>query len=715
MENSGLFQLRRGGVAVVVSMGEDGSSLPQLLYWDLDFGPLNAAELEGLRCCRNAVKTENLNESVQNLSLFPAFERGWMGRPGLIGSRAGRDWSPAFRSLAFELLDSDETASAKLSVQAADEQSDLALLVELELMPSGVLRARATVSNLGNTEYRLDACRVVFPIPARATELLDLSGRWAKERVPQRQLFNMGIHCRETRSGKPDLDSPLLLIAGEEAFSFRKGRVWGAHVGFSGNQELYAEALPNGGRVLGGGELLAPSEITLSAAQSYSSPWVYAAVGEGLDDMAGRFHQLLRSTKGSYRPRPVLINTWEAVYFDHSLEKLKALADEAAAIGVERFVLDDGWFGSRRDDSHGLGDWVVSPEVWPSGLEPLISHVKSLGMDFGLWIEPEMANLASVLAAEHPDWLLRTGSRLSYPVRHQYGVDLTHPEAYEHILGRLDGLLCDYDIAFLKWDHNRPLVEAGHSPAGEPVTHRQVLALYSLMAELKHRHPGLEIESCAAGGGRIDLGILEFADRVWGSDCNDPLERIEINRYTQLLLPPELIGSHIGPAPSHTTGRTHTIAFRAGVALWCNLGVELDLTVATCEQKAEVATWIAFHKRYRSLLHTGKVVNCDSVDSAFVLHGVVAADASEAIFALSSLTRALSWPPAPLRFVGLDQARRYRVELYAGAGTVPEREGLPSWVGKGLELSGAVLMNVGTQSPAPFPESTCFITLSAVS
>ncbi|MDM4777904.1 alpha-galactosidase, partial [Micromonospora sp. b486] len=269
------------------------------------------------------------------------------------------------------------------------------------------------------------------------------------------------------------------------------------------------------------------------------------------------------------------LNVWEAVYFGHELDRLRALADAAAEVGVERFVLDDGWFRGRRHDQAGLGDWWVDGEVWPDGLQPLIDHVRGHGMQFGLWVEPEMVNPDSDLFRAHPEWVLQAPGRLPPPWRHQQALDLVNPDAYAYLLERLDAVLGEHDgIAYLKWDHNRDLTEAGH--AGRPGVHAQTLAVYRLLDELRARHPGVEIESCSSGGARVDLEILRRTDRVWASDCNDALERLSIQRWTGLLLPPELVGTHIGPERSHTTHRVHDLSFRAVTALFGHHGIEWE-------------------------------------------------------------------------------------------------------------------------------------------
>ena len=365
----------------------------------------------------------------------------------------------------------------------------------------------------------------------------------------------------------------------------------------------------------------------------------------------------------------MVLNTWEAVYFDHRLERLTELAEVAARLGVERFVLDDGWFGSRRNDRAGLGDWHVAVDVWPEGLNPLISHVRKLGMEFGLWVEPEMVNPDSDLFRAHPDWVL-SGSgrpgRLPEAWRNQQVLDLANPDCWAFIRDRLDALLADHDIAFLKWDHNRDLIEAGHG--GRPGVHAQTLAVYRLLDELRRRHPGVEIESCASGGGRVDLGILARTDRVWASDTNDALERQHIQRWTQLLVPPELVGSHVGPPRSHTTGRTHDLGFRVATALFGHFGIEWDIASASEEEQQALAEAIAVYKRLRPLLHGGQVVRADHPNPAAYLHGVVAPDRAEALFAYVQLTASAFETPGLARLPGLDPDRAYRVTPLAVAG-----------------------------------------------
>ncbi|HZA04841.1 MAG TPA: alpha-galactosidase, partial [Propionibacteriaceae bacterium] len=605
--------------------------------------------------------------------------------------------------------------------------------------PAGLLRSRAEVTNLADEAYTVNDCVIAYPVPATAREILDFAGHWGKERTPQRRTLTTGTHLREGRHGRTGLDATTLLHLGAPGFGFADGEIWAVHVGWSGNHTHYAERLSTGEQVIGGGELLLPGEVVLGAGQAYRTPWVYGAYGVGLDAVARRFHRWLRS-----RPthpnvdRPVTLNVWEAVYFDHDEDRLVDLAERAARLGVERYVLDDGWFGARRNDAAGLGDWTVSPEVWPQGLHPLADKVVGLGMQFGLWIEPEMVNLDSEVARAHPEWILATGNRWPVSSRFQQVIDLGHPDCYAYIRDALLAILDEYPISYLKWDHNRDLIDAGHSPGGEPGVHAQTQAAYRLMAELKSAHPGLEIESCSSGGGRVDLGVMEIADRVWVSDDIDPLERQQMLRWTTQLLPPEMLGAHIASGRSHTTGRMHDLSFRAATALFGHLGIEWDLAKAGEDELAELAEWVAFYKEHRALLLGGDLVRLDSPDPAVLLHGVVAPDRSAAIYAFVAMAVSDVVQLGRLPLPGLDPDRRYRVRPVP-IGQRPRGLSRPDWWGgtpaarvpwapsspeeawrawtdelDGVVLSGTALGRAGVAAPGLNPEQAVLLEARAV-
>ena len=707
MSNIKVLQLRAAGVSLVLDCS--GPALPSVLHWGADLGPLDEAALVGLRQGAGAVQTGNGLDDNKPVAIIPEYSAGWFGLPGLNGHRDGHDFSASFQ------LQTVEHSGNTVQVEAVDATAGLKIALTIELTDSGLVRAKAELTNTGASPYTVDGLVLALPVPTEATELLDMTGRHIGERHPQRHAFTQGAHIRDNRRGRTGADATLLLIAGTRGFDFGTGEIWAVHTAWSGNHRSYAERGMSGYAVIGGGELLLPGEGRLEPQNRYSTPWIYGSYGVGLDQVSTRFHEYLRARESHPKTdRPVVLNTWEAVYFDLDLDKLKALADAAAEVGAERFVLDDGWFRGRRDDHAGLGDWYVDEGIWPKGLHPLVDHVTGLGLQFGLWVEPEMVNPDSDLAREHPDWILATGNRMPPTARHQQGLNLGIPEAWNYLLERLDSLLTEYDISYLKWDHNRDFVDGGNQQTGTAGIHQQTLGVYRLLDELKRRHPGLEIESCSSGGARVDLGILERTDRVWGSDSNDALERQKIQRWTQMLLPPELIGCHVGPPKAHTTGRTQTLAFRATTALFGHFGIEWDISAASPEERAELAGWVALHKELRPLLHTGKVVRADRGSDDFLLHGVVAQDGSRAVYSAVQLAQSITSDLGRVRLPGLTKDRMYRVSKTATPGPEP-RNSAQWWVDGGtVEMNGAALAAVGVQVPAQWPENAILLDVQAI-
>ncbi|MEO6943638.1 MAG: alpha-galactosidase [Lacisediminihabitans sp.] len=691
-----------GGTSLAIDLSGEA---PEVIHWGADLGS-EASVPTGL-----SVAVPNSSyDSAEGIALFPQASSGWRGRPALIGHRQGRGFSPHLVTSGHRAL-----GSTGHEITLADAEVGISVTIELHLSEEGMLRTRTTLTNTGAAGYCVQQLSTVLPLGPEAVEMLDLTGRWCREQHPQRRAIAQGTWLRESRHGRTGHDSSVLFAAGTASFSNRSGKVWATHLGFSGNHEVYLEKTAGNVAMIGAGELLAPGEITLGAGESYATPWTYAAYSEqGIDGITETFHRWMRGRSGHpSSPRPVVLNTWEAVYFNHDLATLTELAERAKEVGVERFVLDDGWFRHRRDDSAGLGDWYVDDDVWPDGLTPLIDAVTSRGMKFGLWVEPEMVNEDSDLIREHPGWISGPGSRVPRLWRHQQVLDLVNPDAWQYIYDRLDALLSENDISYLKWDQNRDLTEMGHD--GLPSTHEQTLAVYRMLDALREAHPGVEIESCSSGGARVDLGILERTDRVWASDCNDALERQTIQRWTQSVLPPELVGSHVGPPTAHTTGRTHDLSFRAATALFGHFGMEWDIREADGEVLAELKAAVALYKKHRALLHSGVAVHADLADPAYLLHGVVAQDASMALFAFVSVATSFAEHPGRVQFPGLDPERRYRVRVAfpSGADAYKQQEG-PAWVANGFEATGLALAKVGLPMPILNPEHAIVLELLAL-
>lgn len=696
-----VHHLHSGDASLVV---DTSRGVPEVVWWG---AALDTADEATVAAARPPATAGGL-DTIAPLALVAEHGSGFMEHPGILGSRGdGSAWAPRFALVA------ERAGDDRLEIVCRDDVAALELVHEVEATPGGGHRIRASLTNLADADdYRLDELSISVAVPPHAAELITFHGRWCRELHPQRQPFGPGAVVAENRRGRTSHQHPPLVWVGSAGFGEQHGDVWGAHLAWSGNSRVAAERLPDGRCRLQLGELLHPGEVVLRPGDRYTTPWVILACSDrGLTPASRAFHGYVRSLPGHPDgPRPVTLNVWEAVYFDHDLDRLVTLAERAAAVGVERFVLDDGWFGGRRDDTSSLGDWWVSPDAHPHGLGPLIEAVQRWGMTFGLWVEPEMVSPDSELYRAHPDWALTTPGYDPVLGRHQLVLDLARPDAFAEILGRLDAILTDHDIGYVKWDMNRDHVQGSGADA-RAGTHRQTLAVYRLFDELRRRHPSVEFESCSSGGARIDHGVLERTARVWTSDCNDALERQTIQRWATTFLPPETIGAHVGPTTAHTTGRTHALAFRAVTALFGHFGVEWNLLDATEEERAELATWIALYKQHRSLLHHGDVVRVDDTVTGphAQAHGVLATDRSEALVAYVQLSTAPSLAPQPLRIPELTADRRYRVTLSTppSAARWLTREHLP--ILDGIELSGRQLAAHGVRLPVVPPEAAILL------
>ena len=632
-------------------------------------------------------------------------------RPHLRGHRDGGAWSTCFRT------ENCEADGATLTVTGRDDEAGLALRFELESLAGGGLRGRHTLTNLGPGAYALEGLEVVLPLPDHLTEVLDFTGRHERERTPQRHELTDGLWLREARGGRPGLDAATMLVVGTPGFTFTDGEVIGVHVGWSGNSVLRVERDAASTATVGGGELFQPGELVLGESESYTTPWVYvAAADDGLDGLAASWHTWQRTLPAHPDTQPVVLNVWEAIFFDHDLDRLKGIAERAARVGVERFVLDDGWFRHRRDDTAGLGDWWVDESLWPDGLTPLVDHVRGLGMSFGLWFEPEMVNPDSDLFREHPDWVLQASSRLPRLERSQLVLDLTRPEVRQHLFERMSAMLGTHPIDYVKWDHNRDLLEAGTGRRqGAPAVHEQTLAFYALLDALRAAHPTVAWESCASGGGRIDFGVLEKVQRFWASDMTDALSRQQIQRWTTQLIAPELMGAHVSSPFSHTTGRHLSLDFRAATALFGAFGIEWDLLEADDDDLDRLAEWVARHKGLRGLVHSGRVVRPASSDPAVLLHGVVSGQRDEALLAHVQLDESAHSRGVTVRVPGLDPEATYRLRWEGPADarmvsrSYPLAESGP--IGTAT-LSGRALATRGFPMPRRRPQTVTLVRVS---
>ncbi|MDY5589054.1 MAG: alpha-galactosidase [Arcanobacterium sp.] len=718
-------------VCVIISTD---APFPAITYWGEDFTQPGHAQPDGtqpghaqpgdepLCICHDSSTCTSLFSSQQAqlinagidqpefISLLPTQSHGWTGSPMIVLSRAGRTIFPQFHV-------TDHTVSASAyKVQATSD--DVALTISVTIDDGGLVVQQAEITNLAKHPLCLERLRLAFPLPSDATELLTFTGHHLRERAPQRQPLAQGSFSHESWVGRPDFSSGFITVAGTPDFDFTHGTVYGVHTAWSGNVETFAERTPYSQGIIGGAELLHPGEVILAQGESYRSPRVIGSWATGLTRMSHRFHAAIRRAHTHSTRRPTTLNTWEAVYFQQTPHKLEQLATTAAQLGVQRFVVDDGWFRGRRNDSAALGDWFVDSAVWPNGLTPLSDHVHRLGMEFGLWFEPEMISLNSDTARQHPEWVLRpTDSRFPLPGRHEYVLDLANPEAFTYIASRMSALIRELGIDAIKWDHNRFITEAISPYSGQPAVHGQTCALYRLLRELKAQFPALAIENCASGGGRVDLAMMELTDSVWTSDCTDPLERIDIQRYTSLLVPPEMLGAHIAASPSHQTGRSTSLTTRAATAFLYGLGFELDLDQLGDLDRWLCYEWVELHHAYI----TGQMiaVHGDGIDPAVRVDGVLDSERQHGVYCVGMVATSAQYPIAPVQLPGLRADTCYRVRPLGGAARyadadVPGRGNPQWWNDAGAVIPGAVLSRWGIRTKHIFPGSAVLLEVSAV-
>ncbi|MFM2042430.1 MAG: hypothetical protein RLY86_1006 [Pseudomonadota bacterium] len=696
-------------VTLILALTPEGATVP---YW----GPMLPPTSDPTALARLLAREEAPGSPAveATLTLTPQAGTGFPGHPGLIAHRDGRNW--AGRAL---LTAVHRPGPGRVAVESTETAHGYTLVQHLHLDPDGdVLTAQTEIRNTGDSPLVLDwlaAC--TLPVPPWLTLIRDFTGTWAGEFRDQAQERRIGTWMRENRRGRTSHDAFPLLLLESAAVTETAGEVMALHLGWSGNHRTLVDSLSDGRAQVQAGELFLPGEMRLEPAAVYRTPVLYATVagagreaGRGAIARAFQAHVRARPEHARLRakPRPVHYNTWEAVYFDHDPAVLLDLAERAAAVGVERFVLDDGWFPARRSDRAGLGDWIVDRTIYLDGLGPLAEKVRSLGMEFGLWVEPEMVNPDSDLYRAHPDWVLATPPAPQLSFRNQLVLDFGRAEVRDHLFARIDALLREYPIAYLKWDMNRDLSHPGGAD-GRPGTHAHVRGLYEVLARLRSRHPGVEIESCASGGGRADLGVLALTDRVWTSDSNDALDRLWIQRGLSTLLPAEVTGAHVGPTDCHITGRRLSMALRVATALFGHMGVEADLRALADEETAELAAGIALHKRHRALIHGGELHRLDTpaAENAFA---IIAPDGGEALVSHTRIREPGTYLPGRLRLSGLDPAARYRVTL-VWPGVLKTLSPVVADLRHGLVADGALLMQAGLQLPRTWPQTAMILHL----
>jgi len=565
----------------------------------------------------------------------------------------------------------DDDEAMTLEVYLEDEVAKLTLTMSYTIFENYPVVARhAAFTNNGATRVKLArALSACLDLPDRDYEWIQFSGAWARERMPVVRKISEGALSIESRRGISSANQNPFVIIKRPQTDEERGEAIGMSLVYSGNFIAKAECDTFGRtRLLMG---INPDMFAwpLERGATFETPEALIAhTCEGLGDLSRTFHDLYNNNliRGKWKntARPILNNNWEATFMDFDEDKILKIAKKAADAGVELFVLDDGWFGKRNDDTAGLGDWTENPAKLPQGIAGLARKINALGMKFGFWIEPEMVNPDSDLYRRHPDWALATPGRKSSLGRHQLVLDFSREEVVDCIYGMLKKVLEGAPVSYIKWDMNRSLTEVFSNayPADEQGTvyHRYVLGVYSLYERLTSDFPDILFESCSSGGNRYDAGMLYYAPQAWCSDNTDAIDRIRIQYGTSFGYPISSIGAHVSASPNQQTGRSTPISTRANVAYFGTFGYELDLNKLSDEEFAEVKEQIRFMKENRNLLQFGSFYRLRSPfenDQASWM--VVSKDKRRAVFALYCMRSNVNQLPGYLRLSGLDPDARY--------------------------------------------------------
>lgn len=681
-----------------------------ILYWSPLLACSYADQLSQLAYRPPAPVSE---QQEAPLSLSPEFGAAYLGDAGIQVHRQGQQW--ATNAKLVSVLQNDDG----LSLFSRCDATHIEVVHTLKLdYNTSVLSAKTTITNLA--EQYLDVLRCNAPcivLPNHVDQITGFEGCWGNEFQTQQVEKFSSSYVRENRSGRTSHHTFPGLLVHDRYCHEQNGEVYGFHLGWSGNHRSALESTYEGRSNVQMGELFFPGELGLGQHQSYTSPTLYGSFsGEGFSALSRNFHHYVRANLTAERmlrnPKPVHFNTWEATYFELDAERLYRLANQAADLGVERFVLDDGWFTNRRNDKAGLGDWSVDPEIFPNGLHDLIEHVTECGMELGLWVEPEMVSPDSDLYGKHPDWVLLAPGQPLRLERHQLVLDLSRPEVCDYLYERLHGLLKEYpQITYLKWTMSRDISQpVGHD--GAAAVHKHVTALYRLLEQLRAEHPLVEIETSASGGGRVDYGILNYTDRVWVSDSNDAIDRLRIQRGFSFFFPPEFMGVHVGSSLCHTTGRRFDMAMRAGVAMMGDMGVEANILEMSDLEKSELTAAITLHKQYRKLIFSGEYRRLNSHNGTMAF-GIVSADKREALFQYAQLETYKTTVGGRLHLEGLQANRNYLLQLVWPTSAMTPATSVINTL-HNQQFSGESLMKIGMQLPVLKPASLFVIALTAL-
>lgn len=599
----------------------------------------------------------------------------------------------------------DDAEADTLTITLADDHTGLEVDLRLTVFADRPVLCRSVVLRATRVPLTVrTAMSLSHDLPDHDWTLTHLSGTWAREtHVVEQPLAPGRIAYGSQRGASGAQHNPFLALC-RPTTDEAAGEAIGASLVYSGNFLAEAEVDQFGTTRIRLG--LDPVTLAwpLAPGEAFTTPEVVVAwTDTGLGALSHAFHDLYRSrlARGAWRdrPRPVLLNNWEGTYFDFDADRLVDIATAGRDLGIELFVLDDGWFGHRDGDDSSLGDWVVDRRKLPDGLDGLVARITALGIDFGLWIEPEMVSPDSDLFRAHPDWAVGIPGRPHTESRQQLVLDLGRPEVVDHLTDALAAILSSAPISYVKWDMNRNITEpfARDLPPDRQGTfhHRYILGVYELYRRLTSRFPGILFESCASGGGRFDPGMLAYAPQTWTSDDTDAVERLAIQWGTSLVYPPSAIAAHVSAVPNHQTGRVTPLDTRAAVAFFGVFGYELDPTALDGVERAAVREQIAFYRAHRETLQYGRFHRLESPferGGRYAAWMSVAADGGEAVVGVYTTLNRPTPEARRVRLRGLDPERVYAVTAWPERHDDPVvRQNLGERVGADLMANGLTL------------------------
>ncbi|WP_394693603.1 alpha-galactosidase [Hyphobacterium sp.] len=660
-------------LSLMVEQGEDGCAH---LVW---FGPKEFEEMAGVPAFQRLPASPDFPVGPV---LMPEHGNGFHGNPqieahGVSSNRRIRLASPVIEANSELICLVSKDESAGLSVQCGIRFEGDALIIETNAVNGGI--EPTCITRLASA---------LLPAPHWAKEVLTHAGAWGREGHVALRAFETGRVEQLGRGGRPGFDGGPTLTLLDDRANEHSGKALTAHLAWSGPFRLAAERAVDGTGQILAEQLFAPGECTLEPGEHLDLPPAILALSHsGLQGVSDIFHQEFRRRSEPLKRR-VHFNTWEARYFEVNEGDCIELAQQAAELGIERFVLDDGWFNGRNDDATSLGDWVVDEEKFPDGLSPLIDAVHAAGMDFGLWVEPEMVSPDSDLYRAHPDWVLGYPETGLPTGRNQLVLDLALPKVQCFLFSSISGLLDLWPIVYLKWDCNRDLYPATRN--GVARAGLQTDGLYALLNRLRDAHPNVEIESCASGGGRIDAGIARYAQRFWTSDATDAIDRIRIQRAASLIVPPEMLGAHIGPSPNPMTGRQIPMAFRVLTAFFGHLGLEADPAMLGGQDRAVLMRGIDLYKRHRDWMSEGRLVRIGEAGDDPDVQILASETGDQALLRILRLNTPERPLQSRIQLAGLERAAKYELNEIALEGE-PDLWPVGQYSGAGLMAKGLAL------------------------